>query len=125
MTSFKSRLKEVIDLKKVTQAEVCQATSIPKSALSSYLSGKYEAKQDRIYILAKYFNVSEAWLMGCDVPMERITKTSEPAVTDSLADIKLSPIQQELLNLLTELSPQELKQVFSYADFLRKQRECN
>ena len=39
--------------------------------ISQYISGAYEPKQDRIYLISKALNVSEAWLMGLDVPMER------------------------------------------------------
>ena len=48
-----------------------EKTGIDKSKISSYMSGRYKAKQDGIYLLAKSLNVSEAWLMGLDVPMER------------------------------------------------------
>lgn len=70
-STFRKRLKEIMQLRGKRQADVALETGIPKSAISQYLSGKFEAKQDRIYVLSKYFNVSEAWLMGCDVPMER------------------------------------------------------
>ena len=104
MTTFKDRLKEAIALKGVTQAEVCEATNIPKSALSSYITGKYEAKQDRVYILAKYFNVSEAWLMGCDVPMEKPqNKPSEPPARD--------PPDEKILQLFSQLTPEERREV--------------
>ena len=57
---------------------------IPKSSLSQYLSGDYEPKQDRVYDIAKVLNVSEAWLMGYDVPMERqkITPPEEPQLSE-------------------------------------------
>lgn len=42
-----------------------------KGALSSYISGRYNPKQNNTYLIAKALNVSEAWLMGADVPMER------------------------------------------------------
>jgi transcriptional regulator with XRE-family HTH domain len=53
------------------QTDLCKLAKVPKSSLSLYLSGAYEPKQDRIYEMAKVLNVSEAWLMGYDVPMER------------------------------------------------------
>ena len=57
---------------------------IPKSSLSQYLSGDYEPKQDRVYDIAKVLNVSEAWLMGYDVPMERVNTTppEEPELSE-------------------------------------------
>lgn len=43
---------------------------IPKNALSQYISGKVIPGQRKLYILAEALNVSEAWLMGFDVPMK-------------------------------------------------------
>lgn len=65
------RIKRALQIRGMKQSELCQATNIPKSAISQYISGAFEPKQDRIYIIAKALNVSEAWLMGYDVPMER------------------------------------------------------
>ena len=65
------RIRKALSIRGMKQAELCQITKIPKSAISQYISGAFEPKQDRIYLIAKTLNVSEAWLMGFDVPMER------------------------------------------------------
>lgn len=65
------RLKKALLARGMSQAELCKLTQTPKSAVSQYLSGKYEPKQDRIYAFSKVLGVSEAWLMGLDAPMER------------------------------------------------------
>lgn len=70
-STFSKRLSEIMAIRGKKQSEVSSDTKIPKSAISQYVSGKFEAKQDRLYVLAKYFDVSEAWLMGYDVPMDR------------------------------------------------------
>lgn len=71
------RIATALDIRNMKQAELCQITKIPKSAMSQYISGAFEPKQDRIYLIAKALNVSEAWLMGYDVPMEK-QKTNSP-----------------------------------------------
>ena len=38
--------------------------------MSQYLKGSFEPKPERVSALAKALKVSEAWLMGYDVPME-------------------------------------------------------
>lgn len=63
------RLKEAMQSKNIKQSEIVSKTNIPKSSISSYLSGKYIPKQENIYKLSKALNVSPAWLMGMDVPM--------------------------------------------------------
>ena len=69
--SFSNRLNKAMVVRDIKASALSEKTGISKSSISEYLSGKYEAKQNGIYLLAKALNVSEAWLMGCDVPMER------------------------------------------------------
>ena len=70
-TTCGERIKTALHIKGMKQSELCKITKIPKSAISQYISGVFEPKQDRIYLIAKTLDVSEAWLMGFDVPMER------------------------------------------------------
>ena len=65
------RIKKALTIKGMKQSDLCRITKIPKSALSQYISGAFEPKQDRIYLMAQALNVNETWLMGLDVPMER------------------------------------------------------
>lgn len=78
------RIATALAIRNMKQAELCERTKIPKSAISQYISGAFEPKQDRIYLIAKTLNVSEAWLMGYDVPMERDQKAppSEQDLTE-------------------------------------------
>jgi transcriptional regulator with XRE-family HTH domain len=66
-----TRISLALKIRNMKQSELCRLTGIPKSAMSQYVSGAFEPKQDRIYLLSQALNVSEAWLMGYDVPMER------------------------------------------------------
>lgn len=75
--TFANRLDKAIRIKNIKQIELSEKTGIDKSLISNYLSGKYKAKQNNVYILAKALNVSEAWLMGYDVPMERKLSPNE------------------------------------------------
>lgn len=69
--TFANRLNTAIRINNIKPVELSEKTGIDKSKISSYMSGRYKAKQDGIYLLAKTLNVSEAWLMGLDVPMKR------------------------------------------------------
>lgn len=69
--TFANRLQKAMNLKNMKQVDLVEKTNIDKSLISNYLKGKYKAKQDNLYLLAKVLNVSEAWLMGYDVPTER------------------------------------------------------
>ena len=69
--TFTNRLNKAISLRGIKPIELSEMTGIDKSKISSYMSGRYKAKQDGVYLLAHALNVSEVWLMGYDVPMER------------------------------------------------------
>lgn len=87
MSVTSERLKQAISEANIKQVELCERTGISKGALSSYLSGRYDPKQNNIYTLATVLNVNPAWLMGLNVP-----KSPEvPVVRD------LSKEQRELL----------------------------
>lgn len=72
------RIKKALSIRNMKQSELCEKTKIPKSALSEYISGVYEPKQDRVFILAQALNVDPVWLMGFDVPMEKEDKKRSP-----------------------------------------------
>lgn len=72
MDSVANRIRQGMELRGLKQVDIIERTGINKGALSSYLSGRYEPKQNNIYLIARALNVSEAWLMGYDVPMDRI-----------------------------------------------------
>lgn len=73
--TFANRLNKAILLRNIKPIELSEKTGIDKSKISSYMSGRYKAKQDGVYLLARALNVNEAWLMGLDVPMDREIKT--------------------------------------------------
>ncbi len=72
MATTSERIRFAMDLRGLKQADLVEKTGISKGALSSYISGRYSPKQNNIYLISKALSVNEAWLMGADVPMERI-----------------------------------------------------
>ena len=65
------RLGELMQILNIRQADLVEKTGIPKSAMSMYLNGKREPRQDKLTTIAEAYNINETWLMGNDVPMER------------------------------------------------------
>lgn len=84
MKKTSDRIKEGLLARDMKQADLVNISGISKGALSSYISGTYEPKQRNIYKIAKALNVSEAWLMGFDVPMERNPKTTDDDIFNNL-----------------------------------------
>ena len=97
-----TRLQELMDIKNINQVDLCQRTGIPKSSMSMYLSGERSPRQNRLSQIAEKFNISEAWLMGYDVPMER---------TDSLSDETLSQKdKRDILDIISSTKAELLSQ---------------
>ena len=64
------RIKKALEIRDMKQTDLCRMTGIPKSAISEYLSGAYEPKQDKLLLIAKALRVDPVWLMGYNVSME-------------------------------------------------------
>ena len=103
-----TRIKLAMDLRGMTQSEIVEKTNIKKSAMSQYLSGKITPRQNAIDELSKVLDVSEPWLMGYDVPMERKVKSKNKTPenqdivsffridTSDLTDVETQEIKDEL-----------------------------
>ena len=101
--SCANRIRAALKVRKMKQVELCELAKVPESSLSLYLKGAYEPKQDRIYMMAHVLNVSEAWLMGYDVPMERID-------VKKMNTIEVTEDEQKLLDLF-RLVPENQQQM--------------
>mgnify|MGYP003299065872 CR=1 FL=1 len=82
------RLKELIKERGLRQVDIVNAAKpfcekynvkLGKTDLSQYVSGKVEPGQEKLTILGLALNVSEAWLMGYDVPSSRDVQYQEKA----------------------------------------------
>jgi transcriptional regulator with XRE-family HTH domain len=95
------RIKKALSIRNMTQTELCSKTKISKSTLSEYLTGRYEPKQDRIYILSQALNVDPVWLWGYDVPMEKKETPEEKKIP--LTEDQLSEGEKLLLELFRQI----------------------
>lgn len=87
------RLKQLMRERNLRQVDILEkiqpyckryGVKIPHNALSQYISGKVLPKQDKLTILGLALNVSEAWLMGFDVPQDRISVETQNEIDDQL-----------------------------------------
>ena len=90
------RIKKALSIRGMKQSEICEKTKIPKSALSEYISGAYEPKQDRLFLIAQALDVDPVWLMGFDVPMEKEKETSP-------SELQLTEGEKLMLNLFRQI----------------------
>ena len=147
--SCAQRLKYALGLRGLKQSDLCGRTGIGKSAMSQYLKGTIEPRQDRVELLAKSLGVSPAWLMGYDVPMELAdvsqdggwsghgyyTQFNTPEgmsrLDNELAEKGIptafwapsGETGRELVRLLSQLPEEKLLSVLDYARFLQASGE--
>jgi len=85
MKEFNQQLKKAMEIRNITQAELCKRTGIPKSAMSQYISGAFRPKQTRTYLIAEALHVNIAWLMGADdIPMDSEDNTIIALPSDNI-----------------------------------------
>ena len=111
MEDFKNRLRQAMDEKGYRQVDVvekyeayCKKNNIEnlklsRSHLSMYLSGKFEPSSPRIAILAKILDVSEAWLIGYDVPKGTPSLDKTNQYLDVIVDQQLIEVETQFKQL--------------------------
>ena len=92
VATFARRLREGLDVREMTQAELAKCSGVSKSSISRYIKGDWEGKQSAVYELAKALGVTEAWLMGYDVPMENDASLAVPAGFEPLPEMTTVPL---------------------------------
>ena len=105
---LKDRLHMAMKLRGVRAVDLVERTGVPKGAISYYLAGRSQPKADRLHDIAIALDVSEAWLLGYDVPMAR---TEEQKKNDDLvqviAKLRNDPDFYEVVSVLARLQPAE------------------
>ncbi len=117
------RLKYLMEIRKLKQVDIlsiCQpfckkyGIRLERNDLSQYVSGKNSPGQDKLFVLSNALNVSEAWLMGYDVPMARITEEKAPEAEASKADERF----EKIWAMYSALSDSEKDAADKYLAFL-------
>lgn len=109
-----SRLKELMSERGLNQTDLLNACNrvcrqlhekeITKSAMSYYVRGKVEPKQDKLYIMAKAFDVTPSWLMGHDDGNEQVNASDEARLVNIYKALNAAGKKQLMLQavLLSE-----------------------
>ena len=115
VANSKTRIMALMDYYHISQTELCQKTGLQKSALSNYLNGTREPRQNQISLIADPFDINPAWLMGYDVPMFiRKKESSDNAVDALLIREVYKHFTDEQLN-----DPVLSKQIGQFMEFLK------
>lgn len=90
VATFKERLIEAMKKNNMKAIDLSEKTGISKARISQYVNGVYIPKSKSTLAIAKALNVSETWLMGLDVPMERMISNNN---TDLLLPSNYNPLE--------------------------------
>ena len=106
MNTIAERIKFAMRAKNKKQVDIVKDTGISKGAFSSYLSGQYNPKADKMELIADSLDVDLRWLYGQNVPMEHTTpndnalqyvfynNTCSEYLLDNLDDIYIAMMTQ-------------------------------
>lgn len=110
-----SRLKQILKDRNLRQVDLlnlvkplCEKYNVKmnKSDISQYVSGLVKPGQEKLFILGKALNVDEAWLMGCDVPMERNIQKETKSSNDT-NPINEHEEEKDIEKIIDELMEQQ------------------
>lgn len=97
------RLKYILLHRNMRQVDILRAAKpfcekygvkLAKNDLSQYVSGLVVPGQEKLSILGLALNVSESWLMGYDVPMDRSYEEEQPTEDNELSQRKKDLIEK-------------------------------
>lgn len=123
-----TRLKELMDERGLKQIDILNKSlpyckkygvSMTKPDISQYVSGKIKPSQEKLVILGMALNVSEAWLMGFDVPRVRNIDAPEGNV-DSL-DTDVRKVLSDFMDLPKETQKRILPVMKAVIESARKE----
>ena len=109
---LKDRLQHALNIRDKKAIDLVNTLKIPKSAVSQYLSGKSQKMDSRrLYDICKYLDVSEPWMLGFDVPMERKTEKNNDTIADVVVRMRTDSDFLSLVETLNELDAEKIQAV--------------
>ena len=118
---LQDRLKEALKVRGMKAIDLSEKLDISRGTISYYMSGKSSPKADRLNQICSTLNVSEAWMLGYDVPMER---TSEQKKNDNIvrfvAQMRKDNDFFGVVSDLADLQPEEYAVVKAMISTLKK-----
>jgi transcriptional regulator with XRE-family HTH domain len=109
---LKDRLREALDDAGMKPIELSERAGIPKSMISYYLNGKTTPKADRIYTISVALGVSEAWLLGYDVPKSRVPDNKKnDQLTKLIVRMRQDTKFYNIVEKLDQVPPDQLENI--------------
>ena len=117
----KNRIAQALSTRNMRPTDLVEKTGISKSSLSSYMSQRWQPKQKPLYKMAKALDVSEMWLAGYDVPMERPeAQKKNDELVQLISEIRKSEDLQHLFSSICNLTSDQRKTIETMVNELNK-----
>ncbi|MBO5968979.1 MAG: helix-turn-helix domain-containing protein [Clostridia bacterium] len=121
VAELRDRLTEALKIRGMKAIDLSEKLDISRGTISYYMSGKSSPKADRLNLISQALNVSEAWLLGYDVPMERTTEQKKnDNIVRFVAQMRKENNFYNIVSELAELPPEQYAVVEAMILTLRK-----
>lgn len=123
MTNYerKNRIREALNIRNMKQVELAEKTGIAKGTINNWLNQRYQPKQKSLMAMAKALDVSEMWLAGYDVSMERpAAQKKSDELTQLIIEIKEHEDLKDLFTSICSLNDDQRKTIESMVNELSK-----
>ena len=116
-----NRIAEALSIKGWKQVDLVERTGIAKASINAWVKQNWQPRQKSLMKMAQVLGVSEMWLAGYDVPMERPEaqkKTDE--LVQLISEIRKSEDLQHLFSSICNLTGDQRKTIETMVNELNK-----
>lgn len=117
---FKDRLRNLREMRQMTQPELAEAVGSTKQAISQYELGKRRPDYELLSTIADYFNVSTDYLLGLSNVTIRFLTEDDLKILDGLSENSI-----QLLNNFNNLNQEGQEKVLEFAQLLNNSEAYN
>lgn len=116
-----NRIREALSIRNMKQVELCEKSGVKKSSLNHWINQKWQPKQAPLMKMARALDVSEMWLAGYDVPMERpVAQKKNDELTQLIFEVKENEDLKDLFTSICNLNSEQRNTIKSMVNELSK-----
>ena len=116
-----NRIAEALSIKGWKQVDLVERTGIAKASINAWVKQNWQPKQKSLIKMAQVLDVSEMWLAGYDVPMERPeAQKKNDELIQLISEIRKSEDLQHLFSSICNLTDDQRKTIETMVNELNK-----
>ena len=114
-----NRIAEALEIRGWKQVDLVERTGIAKSSINAWVKQNWQPRQAALMKMAKVLDVSEMWLAGYDIPMERAPEQKQAdALIELFKQLRSDAEFKELVFKIRKLSPENYQTIKHLIDQL-------